>query len=222
MRQTLNISAPTSENELLERTTRLAGKTIAQVAQQLGVRVPENQNHHKGWVGNLAETCLGATAKNQSEPDFQFIGVELKTVPMTRPGIPKESTYICTLNLTETTGISWEKSTVYKKLNHILWLPVESDPAIALKERRFGSAILWRPNPEQQFQLKNDWEEIMELVSLGELDKLSSSIGTYLQVRPKAANAKSLGRSYTEDGRPGTTLPRGFYLRTSFTRSIFN
>ncbi|NNE39139.1 MAG: DNA mismatch repair endonuclease MutH [Gammaproteobacteria bacterium] len=217
----MHISAPTTEKELLDRTECIAGKTISQIASQLDVSVPANQNHHKGWVGNLAETYLGATASNQSEPDFQYISVELKTVPMSRPGIPKESTYVCTLNLTETTGISWEYSTVYKKLKRVLWLPVESDRTIAMKDRRFGNAILWSPDIEQERALKNDWEEIMDLVSLGELDKLSSSIGTYLQIRPKAANAKSLGKSYNEDGRPATTLPRGFYLRTSFTRSIF-
>jgi len=221
LNQNIKFSAPTTEKELLDSAAHIAGKTIAQIANQLCLPVPINQNHQKGWVGNLAETYLGATANNQSEPDFQYIGVELKTVPMSKPGIPKESTYVCTLNLTETTGLIWEKSTVYRKLKRVLWLPVESDQTIAIKDRRFGSATLWSPNAEQKRVLKNDWEEIMDLVSLGELDKLSSSLGTYLQVRPKAATAKSLGKSYAEDGRPTTTLPRGFYLRTSFTRTLF-
>lgn len=216
-----NNLAPTSEQELLIRADNLAGKTIYNIATQLGLIVPENQKHHKGWTGNLAELFLGATALNRSEPDFQNIGVELKTIPMSKPGIPKESTYVCTLNLTETIGISWSTSSVYKKLKRVLWLPVESGPSIPLKDRRFGSAILWSPNKSQEKTLKNDWEEIMELVSTGELDMISSSLGSYLQIRPKAANARSLGKSISQEGRKTTTLPRGFYLRTSFTRTLF-
>ena len=48
----------------------------------------------------------------------------------------------------------------------------------------------------------------------------SSHYGRYLQIRPKAANARALGQAYDEEGNPGMTLPRGFYLRTSFTRQI--
>jgi DNA mismatch repair protein MutH len=212
---------PVTEQELLARSKTLAGMTVLQVAKHVNLPVPENQNRHKGWIGNLAEVYLGATASNLAEPDFQLIGVELKTIPMTGPDLPKESTYICTVNLTETSGISWQTSVVRKKLARVLWLPVEADKSIALKHRRFGNAFLWSPDAAQQRVLKNDWEEIMELICIGELDQVSSSLGTYLQVRPKAANAGSLGRSYSEEGDMSSTLPRGFYLRSSFTRTLF-
>jgi DNA mismatch repair protein MutH len=219
--QKIEIIPPATELELTDCASLLCGKTIASIADQLGLLVPSDQMHNKGWVGNLAELFLGATASTQSEPDFQKIAVELKTVPMSKPGLPKESTYVCTVNLTESINSSWKDSAVYRKLRRVLWLPVESDQSIPLRDRRFGNAILWSPDNHQEDTLKKDWEEIMELVTLGELDKLSASLGTYLQVRPKAANANSLGRSYDEDGRPTTTLPRGFYLRTSFTRTLF-
>jgi DNA mismatch repair protein MutH len=221
LNQNLIIPSPKSEQELLIRADQLAGKTINNIALSLDLIVPENQNHHKGWTGNLAELFLGATASNRSEPDFQNIGVELKTIPMTKPGNPKESTYVCTLNLTETAGASWHTSSVYKKLKRVLWLPIESNPTIPLKDRRFGSAKLWSPDKSQETILKNDWEEIMELASTGDLDMISSSLGIYLQIRPKAANARSLGKSFSREGRATTTLPRGFYLRTSFTRTLF-
>ena len=207
--------APESEAELLARCRALAGKTLGQVARELAVAVPPDQKRHKGWTGELAERCLGATASTRAEPDFQLLGVELKTVPIDRRGLPRESTYICTLTLSELTGASWRNSTVKKKLTRVLWLPVEADPALPLRQRRFGEARIWGPTPEQESVLETDWEEIMELVTTGELDRLSSSQGRYLQVRPKAANAAALG-PYDQ----GMTLPRGFYLRSSFTRTI--
>lgn len=212
---------PDSEPELLQRAAAIAGQTLGQVAATAGLVVPDNQRRHKGWTGQLAEQVLGASASNLAEPDFQQIGIELKTIPMAQPGIPKESTYICTVNLTDTIGISWEQSVVQRKLARVLWLPVESSVDIPLRQRRFGNALIWSPSGEQEAILRNDWEEIMELVCRGELDQLTASIGQYLQVRPKAANARALGRSFGSDGLSTSTLPRGFYLRSAFTRTLF-
>ena len=163
---------------------------------------------------------LGASAGNLSEPDFQLIGVELKTLPMGASGKPKESTYVCTVPLTDTAGLTWETSTVKRKLNRVLWLPVEAAPNLPLAQRRFGSAILWSPDARQEAVLRDDWQELTDMIGMGELDRISSHYGRYLQIRPKAANARALGQAYDEEGLPAATLPRGFYLRTSFTRQI--
>jgi len=218
----MTIKAPESEQELLDRAGLLAGKTIGRVATELDLTAPVDQKRNKGWTGKLAEFYLGATASTLAEPDFLQIGVELKTVPMNIQGQPAESTYVCTVALSRTGSTSWEASVVRKKLGRVLWLPIESDKSIPYGQRRFGSALLWSPDPEQEAVLKNDWEEIMELIVTGSLDKVSSRQGRYLQIRPKAANAAALGRSWSSEGFSSSTLPRGFYLRSSFTRTIFD
>ena len=205
---------------MLQRAGSLAGKTFEQAAAQAGLALPADPKRAKGWAGEIAELCLGATAANLSQPDFQLIEVELKTLPLGGNGLPKESTYVCTVALTEQPGQRWEDSAVKRKLSRVLWLPVEADDAIPFKYRRFGSAFLWSPGPAQEAILRNDWNELMEMVSLGRLDRISSSLGEYLQIRPKAANARALARSFDEDGREMETLPRGFYLRTAFTKQI--
>ena len=210
---------PLSENELLESVSRIAGKTVQQIANQQGVETPDNQLHHKGWVGQLLELSLGATASSLPEPDFQQIGVELKTLPLNKNGTPKESTYVCAINLTRIES-QWEKSLVKRKLSRVLWLPIEADPDIPLAARRIGSAILWSPDEKQEAALRRDWEELMDMIATGELEKITAHQGQYLQVRPKAANAKALGNGINEDGEEMLTLPRGFYLRTSFTKQI--
>ncbi len=214
------IQAPRSEQELLDRAGQLAGKTIAQAAAELGLVAPADQRRNKGWTGQLAECYLGATASTLAEPDFQQIGVELKTVPMSNPGRPAESTYVCTVSQSDIIGSRWKTSIVRIKLSRVLWVPVESDKSVPYPQRRFGTAQLWSPGAEQESVLQNDWEEIMELVATGSLDKVSSVQGRYLQMRPKAANAAALGKAWSKEGIPTYTLPRGFYLRTSFTRTI--
>ena len=216
------ITPPASEQELIQRAIRLTGMSLAQIAREIGVAVPMSQREAKGWIGVLMEARLGASAGSLSEPDFQAIGVEMKTLPLNHLGKPRESTYVCTVPLIGNTNLDWLKSNVRRKLNRVLWVPVEADPSLPLASRRVGSPFLWSPGPEQEAVLREDWEELMERISLGELDRLTARQGRYLQIRPKGANAASLTRSITETGESGLTLPRGFYLRASFTHTLLS
>ena len=194
--------------------------TLAQLAQLIGADIPARQRQAKGWTGSAVEAYLGACATNKPEPDLPHLGIELKTLPVNRLGRPKESTYVCTVPLTGLNGLTWELSVVNKKLSRVLWIPIEADPFIPFTSRRIGNALLWSPDADQELELRTDWEEIMELVRLGELNNIDSRFGKVLQIRPKGINARALTRTETESGEPGHTLPRGFYLRTSFTHQI--
>lgn len=210
---------PLTEQELLNNANNLAGKTLQQIAQEQGLKVPNNQNHNKGWVGQLLELSLGATAKSLPEPDFQHIGVELKTLPLSHQHIPKESTYVCSINLAQPES-NWHRSWVKRKLSRVLWLPIEANKNIPLATRRIGSAILWSPNQQQEQILQQDWQELMDMVAMGKLEQITAYQGQYLQIRPKAANKKSLRIGISNEGDNILTLPRGFYLRPSLTRQI--
>lgn len=212
---------PTTEPELLQRAQRIAGLTLAQLAHQQGIEIPADLRRHKGWVGQLIELALGASAASLAEPDFQQIGVELKSIPIDRAGRPRESTYVCTVPLAaEALAQRWESCWVRRKLARVLWIPVEADSAIALGARRIGSPLLWSPSPEEEAVLRSDWEELMEMICLGELDAISARLGTALQIRPKAASAAVRGWGIAADGSMTRTNPRGFYLRTRFTAAL--
>lgn len=216
----MNICAPTNKQELMERANSLAGITIQQLANKMQVDVPESLVHAKGWFGNLLEQYLGADAASTPQPDFIALGIELKTIPIDENGKPKESTYICVAQLDPLVLSSWEDSLVKHKLTEVLWIPFEASKTIPVALRRIGTPVIWKPNTEQEKQLKEDWQELCDLIALGEVDKISSSMGTYLQIRPKAANASSLTIDKNQSSLNALTLPRGFYLRPSFTHSI--
>jgi DNA mismatch repair protein MutH len=213
-------SIPRDEQELLDRAQRLAGKTLSQVARHLDRPIPENLRAHKGWVGELLEAALGASGGCAPEPDFPTLGVELKTIPVSRQGRPQESTYVCIVPLLDNVGARWETSLVHRKLRRILWVPIQAEPSVPLAERRVGTALLWSPTPEQNLRLKQDWEELMDLVCMGEIDQLRAHRGDCLQVRPKAANARSRTEAIGQAGERIQALPRGFYLRPSFTTTV--
>lgn len=218
----MKLSPPLSEAELLERAGTLAGKTLQYIAEHQNLELPEQLVRAKGMVGEMVENYLGASAGTLPEPDFREIGVELKTIPLNRNGKPKESTYVCVVSLLPEDNNDWETSLVKRKLSRVLWVPVEADPAIPVNQRRIGSSILWSPAPEQEQVLCQDWQELTDMVMTGELDQISSRYGKYLQIRPKAQNAKALQDGIDAEGNIIKTLPRGFYLRASFTHTILS
>jgi DNA mismatch repair protein MutH len=220
MAQPVSQTPPTTETELLERARQLAGLRLWQLAEQLDEQVPTKLHHAKGWIGQLLEKALGATAGSLPEPDFQYLGIELKTLPVNRSGQPRESTYVCTVPLQHNHDLSWERSWVRNKLKRVLWVPIEADVSIPVEQRRIGQAMLWSPSPEQEAILRQDWEEHMDKICTGQLATISARDGQYLQIRPKAASSSSVITTHNEEGLLDLTLPRGFYLRTVFTEQV--
>lgn len=211
---------PTSEAQLMQRAHALAGRSLAEIASELGVAMPDNLLRHKGWVGQLLELALGADAESLPEPDFRLIGVEMKSLPIDRNGKPRESTYVCTVPLDEGLESNWGESWVRRKLSRVLWLPVEAEPAITLAQRRLGAPLLWSPSSEEEEALRLDWEELGEMIRMGELESITARMGSVLQIRPKAAHSRVRCHSVGADGEAIVTHPRGYYLRPAFTHAI--
>lgn len=217
----MNVRPPESEAELMQRAGELAGKRLGEIARELGIPVPERTTQAKGWTGTLLESALGATAASLPEPDFQAIGIELKTVPVHPDGRPRESTYICVLPPPGGDPPLWEHSNVRRKLSRVLFVPVVYETGLGFARRIIGTPLIWSPSPEEESALRADWEELMDLACTGHVESITAHHGTHLQIRPKAANASARQRGVGEDGAPAETLPRGFYLRASFTAALF-
>ena len=214
--------APNSEAELLARCRHIEGLSFAQLAAQLNAPVPCDPVQRKGWLGVLVEKALGTTAGTEAKPDFHHLGIELKTLPINARGTPVESTFVTSINLLTIHHEHWETSQCYSKLKHVLWLPIEGDERIAFAHRRIGRAFLWSAMQDEENVLKRDWTELSFMLGGGQLADVDARMGTYLQVRPKAANARSVCYGFDAEGNKILTLPRGFYLRPSFTEKILS
>lgn len=211
---------PQSLEQLLQRAQSIAGLTFGELADELNLPVPPDLKRDKGWVGMLLETALDATAGSKAEQDFAHLGVELKTLPINEQGFPLETTFVSLAPLVQNSGVQWETSHVRHKLSCVLWIPIEGSRHIPLRERHIGAPILWQPSPEQERQLKQDWEELMEYITLGKLNEITARIGDVMQLRPKGANSKAITKGIGKNGEVVETLPLGFYLRKEFTAGI--
>ena len=211
---------------LFNAASDLAGRTFAELAAQQGLRVPNDLRRDKGWVGQLLEAALGASAGSQALQDFPELGVELKTIPLDANGKPLETTFVCTTPLIDIAGLNWESSNVRNKLQCVLWIPIDGRREIPLNQRTVGTAFLWQPSAEEEAQLRTDWQEHMDKIALGQVEQITAHQGEVLQLRPKAANSRVLTDAIGPHGELIQTLPRGFYLKTQFTgqiiRTVFN
>ncbi|WP_052282065.1 DNA mismatch repair endonuclease MutH [Kluyvera genomosp. 1] len=213
-------SSPKTQAELLAQAQRLAGYSLGELAAMAGMVAPKDLKRDKGWIGILLEIWLGASAGSKPEQDFAALGVELKTIPIDALGRPLETTFVCVAPLTGNSGVTWENSHVRHKLKRVLWIPVEGERAIPLSERRVGSPLLWTPSADEEHQLRMDWEELMDLIVLGQVERITARHGEVLQLRPKAANSKALTEAIGAKGERIMTLPRGFYLKKNFTAAL--
>ena len=217
---TFSVSIPNSIDELLTRSQQISGFTLGEIAMNAGIQIPENLKREKGWAGLLLEQVLGASAGSKPEPDFPHLGVELKSLPIDRNGKPLETTFVCVAPLTGLTGITWQNSHLRNKLANVLWVPIIAERSIPIAERIVGTPFLWSPTLEQEQLLADDWQELMDMIVLGEVENIAGKHGQVLQLRPKAANTHAKTKAFDKFGRPFMRLPRGFYLKTHFTHNL--
>jgi DNA mismatch repair protein MutH len=194
--------------------------TLAELASAQEVAVPDGLLHAKGWTGQLLERYLGATAGSRDEPDFQALGIELKTLPVNRGGWPCESTFVCTIPLQDVARTEWQDSRVLRKLRRVLWLIVQGSRDIPVGKRAIGSPLLWSPDEREYALLKQDWDELAGQIGRGGIESITGHLGQVMQVRPKARNAQARRIGFDDDGVAVAQLPRGFYLRATFTGQI--
>jgi len=214
------VAAPQTEAELFARARALAGATVAEVAETFALRAPPDLRRHKGFVGALIERALGATAGSRAAPDFEALGIELKTLPVDARGRALESTFVCTIPLIEIGEVEWLASRVRRKLNRVLWVPVQGERKIAVPERRIGEPLLWSLDASAEAALRFDWEELAGIIGRGDVETITGHIGRCLQIRPKARDSHARRRGVDADGVRFEALPRGFYLRATFTTEI--
>ncbi|MGQ3891150.1 DNA mismatch repair endonuclease MutH [Legionella sp. CNM-4043-24] len=214
------ILTPTSENELLERCRAIEGLSFAQLASLTKCPIPALKSKRKGWAGQALEVALGSTAGTKCLPDFHHLGIELKSIPLNERGKPAESTFVTSIPLLSIHHQTWPESQCFQKLKRVLWLPLEGDRQIPFEHRRIGRGLLWSPNAEDERILANDWQELSCMIGMGRLEEIDATMGEYLQVRPKGANARSLCYGFDTEGNKVLTLPRGFYLRSRFTEKL--
>jgi len=207
---------------LLAHARALVGVTLAELADGLGLPVPVGRVRTKGWSGQIIERELGAGDGSGRGQDFAALGIELKTVPVDRDLVPRESTAVCQIDPIVIAGESWETSYLRQKLSQVLWVALEvSHDADSVGDRRVVAIRLWTPSLDEQALLRADFEMFVRAYfRRGRGAEITGHQGQVLQVRPKGRNAADLRRAFGPAGEPTEIGKCGFYLRPAFVAGL--
>lgn len=211
---------PQSFETIIERLNLIVGKSITELAKSVNVDVPISPLHGKGFVGELLEILLGATAKNQSIPDFPKLGLELKSIPVDSEFKVLESTFLCHAPLSDIRNLTFENSSVYAKIKRVLFVIVNGQRDLGFEHRRVLGYFFYSPGKEELDTLKQDFNELYEMVKTGLVEEINARLGHIIQMRPKGANGKALTECTGPDGKIIKTRPRGFYIRRKHTQKL--
>src|SRR5512140_2757462 len=151
----------------MRRAEALVGRTLGDVAAELGLGFDASGVRTKGKGGEILERALGATGGSAKVHDFPALGVELKTIPTDAREHPFESTYVCTLPMDDVDRVEWETSWVRSKLSRVLWVPLVAAHDDAHSARKIGRPRIWSPTPEQDAVLRADFDDAVGAIALG-------------------------------------------------------
>ena len=209
---------------LFNIVTNAKGKTIRQIKEALFIG--DKCRMKKGASGLIVENLLGIENNNRDEADLPQIGCEIKILPLqkNKDGSikAKEPTAIQMINYCEVAKETWETAKLRSKINLTFWVvylakvdgkPKQQDDYVIV------DYFLDHPSDVQNGVFKTDWEEIQVYIKRGDADRLSCSMGVYLE--PKTKGANNLDKTDAPDGKGGITRVRrrAFYYKKNYTNT---
>lgn len=173
----------------------------------------------KGGLGELIEErYFHYKANNDSDPDFDEAGVELKVTPykINKKGdvSAKERLVITMIDYENVVKESFFESHLWKKAQLILlvYYLYEKDIKCRL-EYKIGYTKLFTPPKEDLKIIMRDFEVIKKKIKDGKAHELSESDTFYLGAAPKAASSKNTRKQPFSDI---PAKPRAFVYKNSY------
>jgi DNA mismatch repair endonuclease MutH len=200
------------------------GKTIGEILTGLGI---EKHSHlKKGASGLILENLLGLTNNGSPLADLEDLRVEIKVLPIQLHNLKvKEPTQIKMINFMDVAKETWETAKIRDKIETIFWI-VYGVPRDAKTKKRLGQdqyvLVDWFidvPDNEKQKIFKQDWEFIQSYIVQGNGDKLSCSMGTYIEPKTKGKNNKDVTDAPDGNGGIIKVRRRAFYFKKNYTNN---
>lgn len=216
---------------------KLIGKTFLDVCKeddmQRPVAIKETSNYkvshenkkRKGGLGELIEErYFHYQANNDSRPDFDKAGVELKVTPykINKNGTlsAKERLIITMIDYFSVVNETFEDSHVWAKSRLILLIYYLYQKEMASRlDYKIGYVKLFTP-PEQDLKIiKHDFEVIVNKIKAGKAHELSEGDTLYLGAAPKAATSADRRKQPYNDE---LAKPRAFAFKNSYMTYVLN
>ena len=186
--------------------------------------IHENKKRKGGLGEIIEERFFHYKCNNDSRPDFDKAGVELKVTPYKKNKngtlSAKERLIITMIDYFSVIEEQFETSHLMNKAKLILLIYYLYKPEIKNRlDYKIGYAQLFTP-PEQDIQImKHDFEIIVGKIKAGKAHELSESDTLYLGAAPKAATSKNRRKQPCSDE---LAKPRAFAFKNSYMTYVLN
>lgn len=206
-------------NEILLENTQL----ISESMDEYGT-THENKNR-KGGLGELIEECFfHYDCNNDSKPDFDKAGVELKVTPYkinkNKSLSAKERLIITMIDYFKVVDEDFDTSHLWDKSKLILLIYYLYSKDVSNRlDYKINYAKLFTPPKEDLEIIKNDFNIITDKVKAGKAHELSEGDTMYLGAATKSSDASK------RRGQPFSNIPakpRAFSFKTSYMTSVLN
>ncbi len=153
-------------------------------------------NQNKGAFGNyLEDAYFGKKNNNISQPDFPKAKLELKTSPLKSIGTfevkVKERLVLNHFTYNALDKEVFENSHFKNKNENILLVFYKYNPKIFVGDLHIELVDLWQCLKEDEYQIRCDWETIVDKIHKGKAHEISEGDTLYLGACTKGATAAS-------------------------------
>jgi DNA mismatch repair endonuclease MutH len=198
------------------------GKTLGEIFKS----IPGDAHSHfkKGASGLIIENLLGLENNSSPMADLEDLKIEIKVLPLNlNNNKAKEPTQIKMINYMDLIHETWASASIKDKIETIFWIVYgvkkENGEFVSQDKYILLDWFIDVPNNESQKIFQKDWEEIKDYVKKGKADKLSCSMGIYIEPKTKGKNNQD--KRDAPDGKGGVIKARrrAFYFKKNYTNS---
>ena len=174
--------------------------------------MPADATRRKQAGGDVVEKVLQIAKNSIPKPDLEYLGTEVKTIPLNTRSRPRQWTKISAFNIASVVAeADFRRSSVFAKLRSILFVPVMKTNNDAPDFWYLRPSFLWLPTEDQLVRFETDYQVIRTAAVAEDWGGLSSGSGESLTLK-------------TSDKRTRDKSPelkrRAWWLKASITREI--
>lgn len=216
---------------------KLIGRTFSDICKQddmmktrvvretTNYEIKHENKKRKGGLGELIEErYFHYQTNNDSRPDFDKAGVELKVTPYKKNKngsiVAKERLILTMIDYCTVVNEKFENSHMWQKARLILLIYYLYQQEIRSRlDYKIGYVKLFSP-PEQDVKIiEHDFEVIKQKIRDGKAHELSESDTLYLGAAPKAATSKDRRKQPFSNE---LAKPRAFAFKNSYMTYVLN
>jgi DNA mismatch repair protein MutH len=202
------------EEQLLKRFRRFEGRTVEDVAHELGVP-PSNA---KSYAAAVVRRAFGAKSFRSRIREFDEMGLTPRMSRVNADLMPYEALSFPAFRYKELLEETWEDSDLLSRVEYMLIVPIHGGRKDTPQAKcSFGQPVFWRPTASQLDTIRREWELYRLEIRNGQAASLSpASEMTAIHVRPHARDSRDV------DSAPivGRVTKKSFWLNKPFVRDI--